>query len=77
MLEIGVVPGLQGIRPERGQVRGAVRLGREQGGSGACHNPPCLLGEVKFAEGDSVFDEECEVLSLDQQRLPVGGVGRR
>lgn len=38
---------------------------------------PCLLGEVKFAEGDSIFDEQCEVLSLDQQRLPVGGVGRR
>lgn len=33
---------------------------------------PCLLGEVELAESDSVFDEQCEVLCLDQQGLPVG-----
>lgn len=33
---------------------------------------PRLLGEVELAESDSVFDEQCEVLCLDQQGLPVG-----
>lgn len=33
---------------------------------------PHLLGEVELAEGDSVFDEQREVLGLYQQGLPAG-----
>lgn len=33
---------------------------------------PRLLGEVKLAEGDGVFDEQGEVLSLEKQGLPAG-----
>lgn len=37
---------------------------------GSTKTCPCLLGEVELAEGDSVFDEKCEVLGLNQQGFP-------
>lgn len=74
-LEIGVVPGLQGVGPEKGRGRRVSGQAGNKEGLGPARTHPHLLGEVELAEGDCVFDEQCEVLGLDQQGLPAGGGG--
>lgn len=75
VLEIGVVPGLQGIGPKRGRGRGMSGQAGSKKGRGLPETHPRLLGEVELAEDNCVFDEQCEVLGLDQQGLPAGRTG--
>lgn len=47
---------------------GEGRLGQDgdKGRLGPARTHPYLLGEAELAESDSVFDEQCKVLGLDQ-----------